>query len=134
MNDISDGDDVKTLVDRFYDKVKRDGLLAPVFNEIARVDWPQHLPAMYRFWESLLLGAGTYQGAPFPKHAVLPIAQEHFERWLALFVATVDELFEGSKAMEAKSRALCIADTFAQRMGVLLSPAGLGRAAALSNL
>ncbi len=74
-----------------------------------------------------MLGAGSYQGAPFPKHAVLPIEQKHFERWLALFIATVNENFTGPKSEEAKGRAICIADTFAQRMGVLTNAAALSR-------
>jgi hemoglobin len=67
----------------------------------------------------LLFGSGTYQGAPFPKHSVLPVGKAHFDRWLELFLATVDENFSGPKAEEAKGRALSIADTFARRMGVL---------------
>lgn len=67
----------------------------------------------------MLLGTGTYRGAPFPKHAVLPVEEAHFDRWLELFLATVDENFSGAKADEAKGRALSIADTFARRMGVL---------------
>jgi hemoglobin len=82
---------------------------------------------MYRFWQSVLFGSGNYQGAPFPKHAVLPVQQPHFERWLTLFAETVDENFAGSKSEEAKSRAVCIADTFARRMGVLTDPAALAR-------
>lgn len=124
--DITTADDVRTLVDSFYEKVNRDDLLAPVFNEVAGVKWAEHLPTMYRFWESMLLGAGTYQGAPFPKHAVLPVQKEHFARWLALFVETVDGHFEGPKAEEAKGRAASIADTFAQRMGLLKDVHGLG--------
>jgi hemoglobin len=126
-SDIETPEDVKTLVDAFYAKVNRDALLAPVFNEIARVDWAAHLPTIYRFWESMLFGTADYQGAPFPKHAVLPVEQEHFERWLALFVETIDENFSGAKSEEAKNRAVSIADTFAQRMGVLSDPAELGR-------
>ena len=57
---------------------------------------------MYRFWESMLLGAGSYRGAPFPKHAVLPVQQAPFERWLTLFVAEVNENFSGPKSEEAK--------------------------------
>jgi hemoglobin len=45
---------------------------------------------MYRFWESMLFWTGNYQGAPIPKHAVLPVEQEHFERWLALSVETIE--------------------------------------------
>src|SRR4051812_31313719 len=125
-SDISTAQDVRTLVDSFYDKVGRDELLAPVFNDVAHVDWSSHLPTMYRFWESMLLGAGTYEGAPFPKHAVLPVRKEHFRRWLVLFVETVNAHFNGPKAEEAKGRAASIADTFAQRMGLLKDASGLG--------
>ena len=62
----------------------------------------------------MLLGTGTYRGAPFPKHAVLPVEKAHFDRSLELFLATVDENFSGPKAEEAKGRALSIADTFAR--------------------
>src|SRR6185436_3064979 len=89
--DIATTADIRTLVDRFYEKVNRDALLAPIFNEVAGVDWPSHLATLYTFWETLLLGSGTYQGAPFPKHSVLPVEKAHFDRWLELFLATVDE-------------------------------------------
>ncbi|MEP6670686.1 MAG: group III truncated hemoglobin [Chthoniobacter sp.] len=126
LRDISTATDIQTLVDSFYDRVGRDELLAPIFNDVAHVDWATHLPIMYRFWESMLFGAGTYEGAPFPKHAVLPVQKEHFVRWLALFVETVNAHFAGPKAEEAKGRAASIADTFAQRMGLLKDASGLG--------
>jgi hemoglobin len=126
LPDLSSAKDVRLLVDSFYDQVSQDELLAPVFNDIAKVDWAAHLPVMYRFWESMLFGAGNYQGAPFPKHAILPVNKEHFARWLALFVETVDAHFAGPKAAEAKGRAASIADTFAQRMGLLKDVYGLG--------
>jgi hemoglobin len=125
--DITSANEIKVLVDAFYEKVKRDELLAPIFNDIAQVDWSEHLPTLYRFWESLLLGAGNYEGAPFPRHAVLPIEQKHFERWLALFSETLNENFAGPKTEEAKWRAICIADTFARRMGVLTDAPALAR-------
>ena len=117
--DIATADDVALLVDRFYGKVRVDALLGPIFNDVARVDWAAHMATLYSFWETLLLGTGTYHGAAFPKHAVLPVGKAHFDRWLELFLATVDELFSGPKAEEAKGRALSIADTFARRMGLL---------------
>jgi hemoglobin len=124
--DISTAEDVRTLVDSFYSKVTRDELLGPIFNDVAQVEWATHLPVMYRFWEWMLLGAGIYQGAPFPKHAVLPVQKEHFARWLTLFMESVDAHFCGPKAAEAKGRAASIADTFAQRMGLLKDVYGLG--------
>lgn len=127
LSDIETPEDVKTLVDAFYAKVNRDELLAPIFNEIAQVDWAEHMPKMYSFWESMLFRTGNYQGAPFPKHAILPVEQAHFERWLGLFVETIDENFNGLKSEQAKNSAVSIADTFARRMGVLTDPAALGR-------
>ena len=126
LPDLTTPQDVRTLVDAFYERVNRDDLLAPVFNDFAQVDWAAHLPKMYQFWESMLFGVGTYEGAPFPKHAVLPVRKEHFARWLALFVETVNAHFSGPKAEEAKGRAASIADTFAQRMGLLKDASGLG--------
>ncbi|MDR3404570.1 MAG: group III truncated hemoglobin [Chthoniobacter sp.] len=126
LADLSTAEDIRTLVDSFYEKVGKDELLAPVFNDVAHVDWASHLPTMYRFWESMLFGAGTYEGAPFPKYAVLPVQRAHFTRWLALFVETVNEHFTGPKSEEAKGRAASIADTFAQRMGLLKDAHGLG--------
>jgi hemoglobin len=117
--DIQTAADIKILVDGFYEKVNDDPLLGPIFNEVAGVDWPAHLETLYAFWESMLFGTASYQGAPFPKHSVLPVEKAHFDRWLELFLGTVDENFSGPKAEEAKGRALSIADTFARRMGLL---------------
>jgi hemoglobin len=118
LRDITDESDVKQLVDAFYAKVNRDDLLGPVFNGFARVNWDEHLPLLCTFWSTLLFRAGTYKGQPFPKHLLLPVAREHFARWVLLFTQTVDELFRGVKANEAKGFALSIADTFQRRMGL----------------
>ncbi|GAA4054663.1 group III truncated hemoglobin [Hymenobacter glaciei] len=114
--DITTEADVQLLVDTFYTKVNHDALLDPVFNGFAHVDWPRHLPVMYDFWSSLLLGTTRYHGRPFPKHLPLPIAAAHFQRWLALFEATVNELFNGPKSEEAKVRAQSIATLFEHRL------------------
>ena len=118
MKDITTEADVKLMVDSFYERVAKDELLGPVFNEIARVDWEHHLPAMYSFWSTMLFRRTSYKGRPWPKHAPLPVRKEHFERWLSLFCGTVDSLFTGPKAKEAKSIALSIADTFQMRFGI----------------
>ncbi len=116
MPDIQTEADVKLLVDCFYDKVNADALLAPVFNDVAHVNWAAHLPRMYDFWSGLLLHTSRYQGQPFRKHIPLPIDEAHFERWLALFHRTVDELFAGPVADEAKLRARSIAHVFESRL------------------
>ena len=105
-------DDVKLLVDTFYSKVREDDLLAPVFNSRIADRWPHHLEKMYTFWQTTLLGEHTYSGRPFPPHATLPVAHQHFERWVLLFTQTIDGLFTGEKAAEAKWRAAKIAEMF----------------------
>ncbi len=119
LRDITTEADVKRLVDAFYEKVNADELLSPVFNGVAHVDWAHHLPVMYTFWSSVLLGTASYHGRPFPKHLALPVGREHFDRWLQLFTGTVDALFEGDKAEEAKMRGYSIAQVFQYRMGLL---------------
>lgn len=103
--DIENLDDIKELVDVFYDRIREDELLAPIFNGIIQDRWPQHLDIMYTFWQTILLGEHTYFGSPFVPHANLPVDHHHFQRWLGLFNNTVEELFEGKIADEAKWRA-----------------------------
>jgi hemoglobin len=112
MKTIHTKEDVIYLVDSFYKKVNKDELLSPIFNDFAKVDWEAHMPTMYSFWSSILLGEESYSGRPFPKHLPLPIKQKHFDRWLELFHQTVDENFEGDLALEAKNRASNIAEIF----------------------
>lgn len=116
--EIKTMDQVKELVDKFYEKVNADNLLSPVFNQEARVNWEEHLPKMYRFWGSILLGTADYNGRPFPPHAVLQIRKEHFDRWIQLFIETVNENFEGQLAEEAKRRAETIATIFQHKLGL----------------
>jgi hemoglobin len=114
--EIQKSGDIKMLVDAFYAKVRQDELLFPVFNEIIKDNWPQHLEKMYKFWESLLLEKVTYHGNPFSHHVNLPIGETHFERWLELFKQTIDELFVGERAEEAKMRADKIAVIFQSKL------------------
>jgi hemoglobin len=114
--DIVTRQDLIVLVNSFYEKVKADPLLGPVFSH---VNWPRHLPIMYNFWCSMLLGEITYKGNPLQSHLHLPIGAEHFSQWLQLFKETVDENFTGEKADETKMRAQAIAGVFQHKMGLI---------------
>jgi hemoglobin len=116
MKDIANREDVVLFVNSFYEKVKTDELLAPKFEHL---DWPKHLPIMYNFWSSMLLGDQSYQGNPFQKHVALSIEAIHFDRWLKLFTQTIDEHFAGAKAEETKSRAQSIAGVWQHKMGLM---------------
>ena len=109
-------DDIKTLVDSFYARVREDELLKTIFDDVIQDRWPEHLEKMYRFWQTVLLGEHTYYGSPFAPHANLPVSWLHFERWLKLFFETVDDHFSGEKAKEAKWRADKMAELFYQKI------------------
>lgn len=114
--DIVHRDDIKKLIDAFYEKVKTDDTIGYIFNDVAKVDWPHHLPRMYAFWEFLLLHGESYQGNPIEPHRKLhekvSLKKEFFDRWLTLFRETIDENFSGRNAEEAKNKANLIALTW----------------------
>ena len=112
MADIINLDDVKLVVDCFYDKVRNDEQLKDVFNKVIQDRWPQHLEKMYRFWQTVLLDEHTYHGSPFLAHAKLPVGIEHFNKWLKLFNETVDENFAGEKAERMKWQGQRMAEMF----------------------
>ena len=82
---------LKRLVHGFYDRVRSDPLLGPVFADRI-TDWGPHLEKMVDFWSSVALMTGRYHGAPMPKHLPLPVEGAHFDRWLALFRETAHEI------------------------------------------
>lgn len=121
MKDIQDQSDVKLLVDSFYEKVRENRVLGHIFEEVAQVDWQHHLPKMYAFWASILLGERSYDGNPMLKHIELsktyPLGDMEFEEWLRIFYQTVDELFEGERSEDAKLRAANIARLMLYKIG-----------------
>lgn len=107
--DIQSREDIKLLIDMFYDKILVNPLLQPIFIDIAHIDLKHHLPILYDFWSYVLLGEMGYNRNVMEPHIRLnqkiTLTQEHFDEWMRLFTETVDEYFEGTKAGEAKSRA-----------------------------
>ena len=112
QTDITTFDDIKLLVNTFYSKVQQDEFIGPIFNEKIGNRWPEHLEKMYRFWQTILLEVHSYSGSPFPPHKQLPVAKEHFDRWMEIFTKTTDSLFAGPLAEEAKLRAKNMAEMF----------------------
>lgn len=106
--DIRNRADIERLVTDFYRFAAMDELLGPVF-AAAHVEWPDHIDTVTDFWSWQLLGERCYEGNPLrahePSHARTPFTDAHFERWLELFVSTVDDRFVGPTAELAKQRA-----------------------------
>lgn len=114
---------IRRLVHSFYDRVRMDAVLGPIFAE--RIDdWAPHLDRMCAFWSSVALMTGRYHGRPMQKHAPLPVDAAHFDRWLALFAETVREVCPPVAAEHFIERARTIAESLelgiATHRGLLL--------------
>ena len=107
--DIENREDIILLVNTFYNSVKENKTLGYIFNDVAKIEWESHLPKMYSFWASLLLDEHSFSGNPMEKHIALSkitsMTETEFSEWILLFTNTVDALFEGETANEAKLRA-----------------------------
>lgn len=109
-NDIKTREDVFLLVSSFYVKVRKDKVLGPFFNDVI-TDWDAHLDRLTTFWESSLFLKTKYLGNPLEVHVKVDqennnkITELHFGLWLNLWFQTIDELFEGDYAENAKRRA-----------------------------
>lgn len=109
---------VALLVNVFYGKIREDALLAHIFNEVVKDNWPAHLSRMTDFWSTVLLHTRTYKDHPMPQHLPLPVGKQHFERWRELFNVSIDELFEGQIAENARKRANSIASIMQAVKGI----------------
>jgi hemoglobin len=107
--DITTREDVYLLVSSFYDKVRKDNVLGPFFEIIE--DWDEHLEKLTDFWQSNLFLKTRYYGNPLEAHIKADnandnsISELHFGLWLNLWFETIDGLFEGDIAQNAKQRA-----------------------------
>jgi len=104
--------EVAQLVHNFYQNVRKDELLGPIFDRHVK-DWDRHLATMVDFWSSALRGTARFRGAPMPKHAAIPgLNAELFKHWLQLFRQTNEAL--PNTALREKANAL--ADRIAQSL------------------
>ena len=107
--DIKTREDVYLLVSSFYKKVRKDAVLGPFFNDVIK-DWDAHLENLTTFWEASLFLKTKYLGNPLEAHVKADkennnsITELHFGLWLNLWFETIDELFEGDYAQNAKER------------------------------
>jgi hemoglobin len=112
-NDIRNREDLLQLVTLFYEKLLSDNSISFLFTEVAKIDLSHHLPVLVDFWDNVLFQSDTYRKNAMQPHLDLhqqsPLTKAHFETWLRYFKASVDELFEGEKAFQAKERATSIA-------------------------
>ena len=109
MNEIENRADVYKLVSEFYKMVRKDDLLGPIFNHhLTDEQWPPHIEKLTDFWVTSLFGEACFKGNPSQAHIKVDkylnhgMDKNHFNRWLQLWAATIDSLFEGALANRAK--------------------------------
>nr|WP_314493287.1 group III truncated hemoglobin [uncultured Chryseobacterium sp.] len=120
MKNLESRDDIELLVNSFYAKVVKDETIGFFFLDIIKVDWDQHLPKMYTFWETILFGQMSYKGNPmavhFPINRLEAMEKKHFEKWLGLWRETIEENFIGFNASMAITKSENIANLMAYKM------------------
>ncbi|MDP5306279.1 group III truncated hemoglobin [Paracoccus spongiarum] len=111
---------IRRVVHRFYADAREDPVIGPVFRTHVPDDqWQAHLDKITAFWSSSLLGTGSYDGRPMPKHlAITELNDDHFRRWLALFRHTVTDLCPPNTAELFITRSERIAEAFRINIGM----------------
>lgn len=109
LPDIATRTDVNDLVIAFYREIMFDDLLQPVFEEVAEVDWPEHILNLIDYWCWILLGTKGFRGSVTRTHRHLhglqPIESEHCDRWFSLWRETIEHRFSGPLADKAVAHA-----------------------------
>jgi hemoglobin len=130
--DLDAPDQIAEMVRRFYADVAQDDLLGPMFNDVAHVDWSEHLPKLTAFWCRALLGQPGYAGNPYRAHALVHAKRSftaaHFERWLTLFDETLELGWIGPNVDRARALAATVARVHSKQL--LGQPVALGSVAA----
>jgi hemoglobin len=118
--DITGRQDLYPLLQQFYSRAFEDELLGPVFVDVAKMDLAEHLPVICDFWHTVLFRSGRYRRNAFTPHLALhtraQLSPAHFERWLAIWTATVNERHAGPRAEQAKRQARRIARSMSRRI------------------
>lgn len=125
MSDITAADCLP-LVDYFYRRLLADARISYIFTDVAHLDFDKHIPHIATFWEALLFGTGGYVGNAMRPHLELhhktPLSPDIFAVWLGHWRDSVDALFQGPKAEEAKQKADNIAQLMQHKIALLARP------------
>jgi hemoglobin len=123
--DLDSVEEIAEMVRRFYADVAMDDLLGPVFEDVAQVDWSEHLPKLTAFWARALIGEPGYSGNPFRSHAEThaqsPFTPAHFRRWLTLFHETIELGWVGPRADRARELADNVARVHSEQLDHLVT-------------
>ncbi|MFA4085067.1 MULTISPECIES: group III truncated hemoglobin [Mycobacteroides] len=124
--EIAGRDDIDTVVRSFYARALADELLFTYFLELRFGELEQYIPKMCDFWDATLFKTPSYREDPLHVHlhlnALYPLQSKHFERWIELWIATIDAQFAGPVAARAKKVAAQMACALQERIVGIRSP------------
>lgn len=125
---------LERLIPLFYSRVRDDAELGPVFDD-AVADWPQHLDKLVAFWSSVMLTSGRYKGNPMIAHLKhkARITPELFDRWLALWARTTEEVMTPAAAAALQAKAARIAESLQLALFFRLDDQPLPRPARMTD-
>ena len=115
--------EIAALIPRFYDQVRADSLIGPVFAG-AIDDWPPHLEKLMVFWSSVMLTSGRYKGNPMAAHMkhLATITPPMFDRWLTLWAQVTSETLPADIAAALQAKAERIAQSLKLALYFRLPP------------
>jgi hemoglobin len=120
-NDIHSREDIVLILTSFYKKAFADDLIGRFFTEVVPLDLESHIPIIADFWETIVLDQRKYAKNVMQIHqhisSLSPIRKHHLDRWVKLFMTTIEESFDGDKATLMKQRARSIATLMEMRLG-----------------
>jgi hemoglobin len=112
---------IEKLVRTFYEKIRADAELGPIFAGVITGDWEPHLQKMFAFWSSLTMLTGRYKGQPMVAHMKLKMVEsQHFDRWLSLFRETANEICPPPAAAIFVDKAERVAESL--KLGLFFKP------------
>lgn len=102
-------ENLRIFLSAFYDKVKVDPLIGPIFIERlgrTEAEWAPHMDRVVAFWASVLLKTGGYQGKLVMVHnGLAQLSMDHFRRWVQIFMATVPDYYSINPTCELMMKA-----------------------------
>ncbi len=111
--DIGTRAQLQEMLAAFYDQALQDEVIGFFFTEVVPLDMDKHLPQITDFWEAVVLGTHGYGKNVMEIHRHIhqlsAIKKEHLDRWVALFIQTIEAHFEGPNATLMAQRARSIA-------------------------
>lgn len=95
------------FIDGFYEEVKKDDLLAPVFIKwigTDEKDWAPHMKRVVDFWVGQFVApkAGPEAVTHMAKlhNPIKGLDRKHFKKWMEIYLRVVPEYFETSPACD----------------------------------